>query len=222
MDREGSFAPSELDCFRVLSHGLRRGLRSFAAPQLGLSSHFSARRFAVRLVARLGFLAGRLLSRPRGRGRLRYTGLVPLRGRRHPRSGVRLGAEFGVFDQVLAGVVGDFAHHRLLAGPVMDVVEGDVFCVPRGDPQGLNDKPGAAWVERAFDQSVDYVHDRKLDGLAVFEQGRGVELHVDALLHAFDHAGVEVRKELTAQGRRSALLSGDFDVGALTNVGMGW
>jgi hypothetical protein len=32
------------------------------------------------------------------------------------------GAEFGVFDQVLAGVVGDFAHHRLLAGRVMDAV----------------------------------------------------------------------------------------------------
>jgi hypothetical protein len=45
-----------------------------------------------------------------------------------------------------------------------------------------------------------------------------VELHVDALLHA----GVEVTEELTAQGGRSALLSGDFDVGALTNVGMGF
>jgi hypothetical protein len=65
------------------------------------------------------------------------------------------------------------------------------------------------------------VHDRKLDGLAVFEQGHGVELHVDALLHAFDHAGVEVREELTAQGGRSALLSGDFDVGALTKLGWG-
>jgi hypothetical protein len=32
------------------------------------------------------------------------------------------GAEFGMFDRVLAGVVGDFAHHRLLADPVMDVV----------------------------------------------------------------------------------------------------
>jgi hypothetical protein len=67
-----------------------------------------------------------------------------------------------------------------------------------------------------------------LDGLAVFEQGHGVELHVDALLHAFDHASVEVREELTAQGGRSALLSADrsallsadFDVGVLTN-GMG-
>jgi hypothetical protein len=67
----------------------------------------------------------------------------------------------------------------------------------------LNDKPGAG----AFDQSVDSVHDRKLDGLAVFEQGRGVELHVDALLHAFDDAGVEVTEELTAQGGRSAALS---------------
>jgi hypothetical protein len=76
--------------------------------------------------------------------------------------------------------------------------------------------------QACFDQPVDYVHDRMLAGLAVFEQGHGVELHVDALLHAFEHAGVEVTEEFTAQGGPSALLSGDFDVGALTNVGMGW
>jgi hypothetical protein len=46
-----------------------------------------------------------------------------------------------------------------------------------------------------------------------------VELHVDALLHAFDHAGVEIAKEFAAQGGRAALLSGDFDVGAVANVG---
>jgi len=132
------------------------------------------------------------------------------------------GAEFGVFDQVLAGVVGDFAHHRLLAVPVMHVVETNVFCVPCGDAQGLDDQPGAGWVESAFQQAVDYVHDRKLDGLAVFEQGHGVQLHVDALLDAFDDTGVEIAEELAAQGGRSAALSGDFDVSAITNVGMGW
>jgi hypothetical protein len=105
-----------------------------------------------------------------------------------------------MFDQVLAGVVGDLADHRLLAGPVVDVVEANVLCVPRGYPQRLNNEPGASWVERAFDQSVDYVHDRKLDGLAIFEQGHGVEAHVYALLHAFDDAGVEVAEELAAQG----------------------
>ena len=57
-----------------------------------------------------------------------------------------------------------------------------------------------AGVERAFEQSVDYVHERKLDALAIFEQGHGVELHVDALLHAFDYASVEVAEELAAQG----------------------
>jgi hypothetical protein len=99
-------------------------------------------------------------------------------------------------------------------------VEADVFCVPRGDAQGLIDEPGAGWIERAFDQSVDYVHDRKLDGLAIFEQGHGVKSHVHTLLHAFDDAGMEVTEELAAQGGRSAALSGDFDVGAITNVGM--
>ena len=78
------------------------------------------------------------------------------------------GAELGMLDQVLAGIVGDLAYHRLLAGPVVAVVEADVFCVPRGDAQGLNDEPSAGWVERAFYQSIDYVHDRELDGFAVF------------------------------------------------------
>jgi hypothetical protein len=77
----------------------------------------------------------------------------------------------------------------------------------------LNDQPGAGCVERALQQAIDYVHDGKLDGFAIFEQGHGVGLHVDALLHAFDDAGVEVTEEFAAQGGRSALLSGDFDVG---------
>jgi hypothetical protein len=131
-------------------------------------------------------------------------------------------AEFGVFDQVLAGVVGDFTDYRLCHYSVVVGVEADIFCVPCGDAQGLNDGSGAGCIERAFDQPVDYVHDRKLDGLAVFEQGHGVEMHVDALLHAFDDAGMKVTEELAAQGGRSAALSGHFDVGAITNVGMGW
>jgi hypothetical protein len=105
-----------------------------------------------------------------------------------------------MFDQVLAGVVGDLADHGLLAGPVVDVVEADIFCVAGGDAQGLDDEPGAGWVERAFHQAIDYVHNRKLDGFAIFKQGHGVEAHVDALLHAFDYAGVEIAKEFAAQG----------------------
>jgi hypothetical protein len=70
-----------------------------------------------------------------------------------------------------------------------------------------------------FQQSIDHVHDRKLDGLAIFEQGHGVQLHIDALLHAFDHAGVEIAEELAAKGGGAALLSGDFDVGAVADVG---
>jgi hypothetical protein len=46
-----------------------------------------------------------------------------------------------------------------------------------------------------------------------------VETHVDALLNAFDDAGVEIAKVFAAQGGRAAALSGDFDVGAITNVG---
>jgi hypothetical protein len=61
----------------------------------------------VRVAARLLLLAGLRLLPPRGRAR--------------PRSGFDGRAEFGVFDQVSAGVVGDFAHHRLVADPAMDV-----------------------------------------------------------------------------------------------------
>ena len=63
------------------------------------------------------------------------------------------------------------------------------------------------------------MHDRQLDGFAIFEQGHGVKLHIDALLHAFDHAGVEIAEEFAAQSGRAALLSGDFDVGAVADVG---
>jgi hypothetical protein len=66
--------------------------------------------------------------------------------------------------------------------------------------RALNDEAGAGWVERAFHQAVDDVHDGKLDGFAIFEQGHGVEAHVDALLHALDDAGMEVTEELAAQG----------------------
>jgi hypothetical protein len=104
----------------------------------------------------------------------------------------------------------------------VDIVEADVFCVPGGDAQGLDDQPGAGCVERAFYQAIDYVHDRKLDGFAVFEQGHGVELHIDALLHAFDNAGVEVTEKLAAQGGGAALLSGDFDVSAVADIGTFW
>ena len=46
-----------------------------------------------------------------------------------------------------------------------------------------------------------------------------MELHVDALLHGFDDAGVEITEEFAAQGGGAALLSGDFDVGAVADVG---
>jgi hypothetical protein len=123
-------------------------------------------------------------------------------------------AELGVFDQILVGVVGDFAYHFLLVVFVVAVVEAGVDRVAGGDAQGLNDEPGAGWLQRTFPQPIDYVHDRELDGLVIFEQGYGVELHVDALLYAFDQAGVEIAEEFAAKGGRSAALSGDLDMGA--------
>jgi hypothetical protein len=46
-------------------------------------------------------------------------------------------------------------------------------------------------------------------------------LHIDALLDTFNDAGVEIAEELAAQGWRTAALSGDFDVSAMANVGIG-
>jgi hypothetical protein len=44
------------------------------------------------------------------------------------------------------------------------------------------------------------VHDRELDGFAIFEQGHGIELHVDALLNAFDHGGMEIKNSPRGEG----------------------
>jgi hypothetical protein len=98
-------------------------------------------------------------------------------------------------------------------------VEADVLGVSGGYAQGLDDEAGADRLERAFYQAVDYVHERELDGFAVFEQGHGMELHIDAQLHAFDDAGVEIAEKFAAQSGGAALLSGDFDVGAVADVG---
>jgi hypothetical protein len=61
---------------------------------------------------------------------------------------------------------------------------------------------GAGVLARPFDQAIDYVHERKLDGLVIFEQGDGVKLHVDALGHAFNDAGVEIAEELSPTALR--------------------
>jgi len=39
-----------------------------------------------------------------------------------------------------------------------------------------------------------------------------MEAHVDALLHAFDYASVEVTEEFAAQGGGAAALTGSFDM----------
>src|ERR1700677_5123268 len=75
-----SFAPPELDLFRVWSHGLRRGLHSFAALRLGLSLSLPLGFYRLRLLLWLGLLVGaRILLWPRGRGRPRHTCLLRLR-----------------------------------------------------------------------------------------------------------------------------------------------
>jgi hypothetical protein len=118
MDRERSFAPSELDCFRVLSHGLRRGLRSFAAPRLG----------SVVVLLCMAFC-----SAARGSAWVSRWGCRGLAGGGARAPGFEGGPNSG-YSIRYCGRSRDFAHHQLLADPVMDVVQAGVFCVPRGDP----------------------------------------------------------------------------------------
>src|SRR5580700_7168849 len=87
--RLSSFASSELGRFLALTHGLRRGLHSFAAPRLILRARFPCIRFAVWLAVGPGVRAGwRRWFRPRGQECPRYTrfgALCLLRERGPPR-----------------------------------------------------------------------------------------------------------------------------------------
>ena len=120
-----------------------------------------------------------------------------------------------MFGEVLVGVVGDFVDHVVLAD-----VEVDVAGISYGDVEGLEDEGGALVVDGAFEDGVDHVHERGLDGFGAFDQGDGVDLRIDARLHALDHAGVEVAEVFLLERGGTAAVSGDLDVGAATNVRM--
>ena len=121
---------------------------------------------------------------------------------------------FGVFGEVLLGVVGDFADHVVRAE-----VEVEVAGISYRDVEGFEDEVGALVVHRAFEDGVDGVHDGGLDGFGAFDQGDGVDLGVDAGLHSFDHAGVEVAEVFLFEGGGTAAVAGDLDVGAATELG---
>ena len=120
-----------------------------------------------------------------------------------------------MFGQILLGVVGDFLDHIVLGD-----VEVDVAGISYGDVEGFEEDVGALVVDSAFEDGVDGVHDRGLDGFGVFDQGDGVNLGVDASLDSFDHAGVKVAEVFLLERGGTAAVSGDFYVGALTNVWM--
>ena len=120
-----------------------------------------------------------------------------------------------MFGEVLVGVVGDFADHVVLTD-----VEVDVAGISYGDVKRLEDEGGALVIDGAFEDGVDHVHDRGLDGFGVFDEGDGSDLRVDASLHALDHAGVEVAEIFLLERGGTAAVSGDLDVGAATNVWM--
>jgi len=130
--------------------------------------------------------------------------------------GVGLGGVlFGMFGEILGGVVGDFADHVVRAD-----MEIDIFRISYGDVQGFEYDVGTFDVYRPFEDGVDHVHEGGLDSFGVFDEGDGVDLGVDPGLHAFDHAGVEVAEIFLLEGGGTAAVSGDLDVGAAANVGM--
>ena len=61
-------------------------------------------------------------------------------------------------------------------------------------------------------------HKGGLDGVGALEQGGGIDLHIDAVVDTFNHAGMEVTEVLLAQGGRAAAVSGDGDVGAAGGI----
>ena len=113
------------------------------------------------------------------------------------------------------GVVGDFADHVVGAE-----AEINVAGISGGDVQGFEDEVGALVVDGAFEDGVDHMHERGLDGFGAFDQGDGVDFGVDAGLHALDHAGVEVAEVFLFERGGTAAVSGDLNVGAATNVRM--
>jgi len=128
---------------------------------------------------------------------------------------VRRTSLFGVFGQVLFGVVGNFADHVVLAK-----VEVEVAGISYRDVEGFEDEVGALVVHGAFEDGVDGVHEGGLDGFGAFDEGDGMDLGVDAGLHSFDHAGVEVAEVFLFEGGGAAAVSGDLDVSAAANVRM--
>ena len=120
-----------------------------------------------------------------------------------------------MFGQILLGAVGDFLDHIVLGD-----VEVDVAGISYGDVQGFEDDVGALVIDGAFEDGVDHVHDRGLDGFGVFDQGDGVDLRVDAGCYSLDHAGVKVAEVFLLERGGTAAVSGDLDVGAATNVRM--
>ncbi len=99
-------------------------------------------------------------------------------------------------------------------------VEEDVAGISYGDVQGFEEDVGALEVDGAFEDGVDHVHERGLDGFGVFDEGDGVDLGVDTSLDSFDHAGVEVAEVFLLERGGAAAVSGDLYVSALTNVWM--
>ena len=96
--------------------------------------------------------------------------------------------------------------------------EPDAADVADGGVEGAEDEFGALDFDGAAEQGVDDLDEGGLDGFLVFEEG-GV---MDAGVRAFDgaeHALVEVAELLSAESGGAAADSGDFDVGAIFEIG---
>ena len=68
------------------------------------------------------------------------------------------------------------------------------------------------------DEGIDDFHEGSLDGLLVLDEGDGVETGAGRSGDAAHHALVEVTELLSAKSGGAATDSGDFDVGAISDV----
>jgi len=120
-----------------------------------------------------------------------------------------------MFQQILAGVIGEFANHFVLM-----VVEADVAAaaVSYGDVESAKDECGGFVVHGAADDGGEGFHDRVLDGLFVVED----ELRLDGGFvgdcDTTRDTFVEVTEVPGFQGWGLARVSGDLDEGAAWGV----
>ena len=111
------------------------------------------------------------------------------------------------------GVVGDFFYY--VKGIVEPGAVGVFYC----DVESADDQLGALGIDGVADERVDDFHQRGLNGLFALELSDGMKTRARRSANAANHALVEVAELLSAESRRVATDSSDFDMSAGARVG---